>query len=65
MLRQHIAMNGGVAPVRAHLDTLLPRVPNGTLHPGAVFDRELPPAGAAQACELVDTRRATKAMLLP
>ena len=65
MFRRNIGMNGGIAPVRAYLDTLLPLVLDGSLHPGVVFDRELPLAEAAQAYDLMDRREAIKVMLRP
>ncbi len=65
MFRHNIGLAGGIAPVRAYLPTLLPMVMAGTIHPGAVFDRELPLAEAAQAYDLMDRRQAIKVLLRP
>ncbi|MEJ2890288.1 zinc-binding dehydrogenase [Actinomycetospora aeridis] len=35
----NITLTGGPAPTRAYIDTLLPRVLDGTVDPGKVFDR--------------------------
>ncbi|UFS59667.1 zinc-binding dehydrogenase [Subtercola endophyticus] len=56
---------GGVAPVRAYLPLLLESVLDGTLRPGAVFDRTLPLESAAEAYRLMDTRESIKVLLTP
>lgn len=56
---------GGVAPVRAYLDELLPDVLGGTIAPGRVFDLELPLEQVADAYRAMDERTAIKAMLTP
>lgn len=38
-LRRNITLTGGVAPVRAYIEELLPDVLDGSIDPGRVFDR--------------------------
>ncbi len=61
----NVAVGGGVAPVRAYIDELLPDVLNGVLEPGRVFDLDLPLADVAQAYAAMDERRSVKALLRP
>ena len=65
MFRHNVGMAGGIAPVRAYLPTLLPMVLAGTIHPGAVFDTELPLAEAAEAYRRMDARESIKVLLRP
>lgn len=62
---KNVTVTGGVAPVRAYIDDLLPGVLDGTVDPGAVFDRELPLGEAADGYRLMDDRAALKVMLRP
>jgi threonine dehydrogenase-like Zn-dependent dehydrogenase len=59
----NISVGGGVAPVRAYLDELLPEVLSGTINPGRVFDLELPLAEVAEAYRAMDERRSIKTLL--
>ncbi len=65
LFRHNLTVAGGVAPVRAYLDELLPEVVAGMLSPGAVFDLELPLEQAAEAYAAMDERRAIKVLLRP
>ena len=65
MFAKNMGLMGGIAPVRAYLDELVPEVLAGTLRPGAVFDQTLPLAEAAAAYQAMDERRAIKVMLRP
>ena len=65
MFSRNITVGGGVAPVRAYLDELLPEVLDGRLDASAVFDLELPLAEVAEAYDAMDTRRAIKVLLRP
>ncbi len=65
MFSGNIAVGGGVAPVRAYLDELLPEVLSGSLDPGGVFDLELPLASVADAYAAMDERRSIKTLLRP
>lgn len=63
MFSTNVTVGGGVAPVRAYLDELLPEVLDGRLDASAVFDLELPLAEVAQAYAAMDERRAIKVLL--
>lgn len=65
MFRSNVSLRGGVAPVRAYLDELLPDVLSGAIEPGKVFDLDLPLSEAAQAYAAMDERRAIKVLLRP
>ena len=60
-----VTITGGVAPVRAYIDRLLPGILDGTVPAGRVFDVELPLDEAATGYELMDRREALKVMLRP
>lgn len=61
----NVTVGGGLAPVRAYVEDLLPGVVAGSIRPGDVFDLELPLGEAARGYEAMDRRRATKALLRP
>jgi hypothetical protein len=61
----NIGLRGGVAPVRAYLPALLDDVLAGLIHPGRVFDLELPLTDVAEAYRAMDERRAIKTLLRP
>jgi threonine dehydrogenase-like Zn-dependent dehydrogenase len=65
MFDDNITVGGGVAPVRAYLDELLPDVLDGTIEPGRVFDLQVPLEQVADAYAAMDERRAIKALLWP
>lgn len=62
---RNVTITGGVAPVRAYIDRLLPGILDGTVPAGRVFDVELPLDEAATGYELMDRREALKVMLRP
>lgn len=62
---RNVTITGGVAPVRAYIDRLLPGILDGTVDPGRVFDVELPLSEAAEGYALMDRREALKVMLRP
>jgi hypothetical protein len=61
----NIGFRVGVAPVRAYLPDLLDDVLAGIIHPGKVFDLELPLEDVAEAYRAMDERRAIKVLLRP
>ena len=61
----NVGVRGGLAPVRAYVDELLPEVLAGTIEPGRVFDADLPLGQVKEAYDLMDQRRAIKVMLRP
>ncbi len=65
MFGRNIAVGGGVAPVRAYLDELLPEVLDGRLDPSPVFDLELPMSQVADAYRAMHERRSIKTLLWP
>ncbi|BDZ45307.1 zinc-dependent alcohol dehydrogenase family protein [Naasia aerilata] len=65
MFGTNVGVNGGVAPVRNYVEELLPDVLSGRIHPGRVFDLELPLSEAAEAYAAMDERRAIKVLLRP
>lgn len=60
-----IGVKGGMSPARNYLDVLLPRVLDGTIEPGKVFNRTLSIEEVATAYELMDTRQAIKVLVRP
>ncbi|MCX7540723.1 zinc-dependent alcohol dehydrogenase family protein [Corynebacterium antarcticum] len=58
-------VRGGVAPVRAYLDELLPLVWNREIDPGAVFTDHYPLDRVSDAYAAMDQRRTVKALLWP
>ncbi len=61
----HVHVHGGPAPVRRFLPDLMDRVWSGQIHPGKVFDLELPLDQAADGYQAMDERRAIKVLLRP
>jgi len=61
----NIGLRGGVAPARAYLPALLDDVLAGAIHPGKVFDLELPLEDVAEGYRAMDERRAIKVLLRP
>ncbi len=62
---RNVSISGGVAPVRAYIDRLLPDVLSGAVDPGAVFDVGLPLEEVAEGYRLMDDREALKVLLRP
>ncbi len=60
-----IHLHGGPAPVRRFLPDLINRIWNGQIHPGKVFDLELPLSQVAEGYRAMDERRAIKTLLRP
>ncbi|WP_129336223.1 zinc-dependent alcohol dehydrogenase family protein [Cellulomonas endophytica] len=65
MFSTNVGVRGGVAPVRAYIEELLPDVWSGAVDPGRVFDLVLPLDEVAEAYAAMDERRAVKVMLRP
>lgn len=65
LFSSNVAVGGGVAPVRAYIDELLPEVLSGAIEPGRVFDLELPLKDIAEAYQAMDERRSIKTLLRP
>jgi threonine dehydrogenase-like Zn-dependent dehydrogenase len=65
MFDRNVSVGGGVAPVRAYLDELLPEVLGGRLDPSPVFDLQLPMSQVAEAYRAMHERRSIKTLLWP
>jgi len=61
----NVGVSGGVAPVRAYIEELLPDVLAGRIEPGRVFDLELPLDKVSDAYAAMDERRSIKTLLRP
>ncbi|WP_204911812.1 zinc-binding dehydrogenase [Microlunatus spumicola] len=62
---KNATLTGGPATVRAYLEAAIPRVLDGSIDPGRVFDRELPLDDVAEAYRLMDSREALKVLIRP
>jgi threonine dehydrogenase-like Zn-dependent dehydrogenase len=60
-----VHLHGGPAPVRRFLPELIDLICTRQIHPGKVFDLELPLEQAAAGYEAMDRRRAIKVLLRP
>lgn len=60
-----VHLHGGPAPVRRFLPGLIEHIETQSIHPGKVFDLELPLAEAAEGYQAMDERRAIKTLLRP
>ncbi|WP_138760567.1 zinc-binding dehydrogenase [Modestobacter altitudinis] len=63
IVRNHLSVSAGIAPVRKYLPDLIQRVLDGRLDPGAVFDLTLPLAQVGEGYAAMDERRSIKTML--
>lgn len=59
----NVTLTGGPAPVRAHIDTLLPGVLEGRVDPGKVFDLTVDLDGVPDGYRAMDTRTALKVLI--
>src|SRR5829696_794660 len=60
-----VHLHGGPAPVRRFLPELIDLIWNRKIHPGKVFDLELPLDQVAEGYRAMDERRAIKTLLRP
>lgn len=58
-----VHLHGGPAPVRRFLPDLIDLIWNRKIHPGKVFDMNLPLQDAAEGYRAMDERRAVKVLL--
>jgi threonine dehydrogenase-like Zn-dependent dehydrogenase len=65
MYGSNVGVRGGMAPVRAYIDELLPDVLDGTIQPGKVFDAEVTLDDIAEGYRAMDERRAVKVLVRP
>jgi Threonine dehydrogenase and related Zn-dependent dehydrogenases len=61
----NVTVGGGVAPVRAYIEELLPDVLDGNIEPGRVFDRTVGLDGVPDGYRAMNDREAIKVMITP
>ncbi|MFB6077953.1 MAG: zinc-dependent alcohol dehydrogenase family protein [Halarchaeum sp.] len=62
---KNVALNGGVAPVRAYVDDLLADVLQGTLDPSPIFTKTVDIDGVPEGYAAMDEREAVKVLVKP
>ncbi|TQO20570.1 hypothetical protein FB472_2207 [Rhodoglobus vestalii] len=62
---KNVTLTGGVAPVRAYIEKLLPAVLDGTVNPGLVFDQTVKLEQTPEGYISMDERTALKVMVDP
>ncbi|EPR76319.1 Threonine dehydrogenase [Leifsonia rubra CMS 76R] len=62
---KNVTLAGGVAPVRAYIEQLLPAVLDGTVNPGLVFDQTVKLEQIPDGYTAMDERTALKVMVDP
>ena len=65
LFTRNVGVKGGMSSARHYLDVLLPKVLDGTIEPGKVFDRTVLLDDLADAYELMDSRQAIKVLVRP
>ncbi len=65
LFRPNLTLTGGVAPVRAYIDELLPGVLDSTVQPGKVFDRAISLDEVPAGYRAMDRREAIKVLVRP
>ncbi len=63
--RRNITLTGGLTPVRAYIDDLLPDVLDGKLQPGRVFDRTIGLDKVSEGYRAMADREALKVLVQP
>lgn len=61
----NITVGGGLAPVRAYIDELLPDILEGRIDPGKVFDRSVGLDGVPDGYRAMANRESIKVMVTP
>jgi len=62
---KNVALNGGVAPVRAYVEDLMEDVLQGTLDPSPIFTETVDLAGVPDGYAAMDDREAVKVLVKP
>ncbi|GAB3964776.1 alcohol dehydrogenase catalytic domain-containing protein [Actinoallomurus acanthiterrae] len=65
LFAHNVTLTGGLAPVRAYIEELLPDVLNGVIDPGRVFDRTVELDGVPDGYRAMDSREALKVLIRP
>jgi len=62
---RNLTLTGGVTPARAYMEELMPRILNGDIQPGRVFDRTVALEDVAEGYRLMNDREALKVLVRP
>jgi threonine dehydrogenase-like Zn-dependent dehydrogenase len=62
---RNITLTGGIAPVRAYIEELLPDVLDGVVQPGRVFDRTVGLDEVPDGYRAMADRQALKVLVRP
>ncbi len=62
---RNLTLTGGVAPARAYMEHLMPRILDGDIHPGRVFDRTVNLEDVPEGYRLMNDRQALKVLVKP
>jgi threonine dehydrogenase-like Zn-dependent dehydrogenase len=62
---KNVTLTGGPAPVRAYIDDAIPKVLEGTIDPGRVFDVTVGLDGVPAGYAAMDAREVLKVMINP
>jgi threonine dehydrogenase-like Zn-dependent dehydrogenase len=62
---RNITLTGGVAPVRAYIDELMPDILDGTIEPGKVFDSTVDLDGVPGGYRAMADRESLKVRVTP
>jgi threonine dehydrogenase-like Zn-dependent dehydrogenase len=65
LYRRNVTLTGGVAPVRAYMDLLLPDLLTGKIQAGRVFDATVPLSGVPEGYQAMDRRERLKVLIKP
>ncbi len=65
MFFPNITLTGGVAPARAYMEHLMPKILDGAIHPGRVFDRTVSLTEVPAGYEAMNVRAALKVLVRP
>jgi len=65
MFFPNVTLTGGVAPARAYIERLLPKVLDGSVHPGRVFDRTVSLKDVPSGYQAMNDRTALKVLVRP
>ncbi|WP_448061251.1 zinc-binding dehydrogenase [Cellulomonas hominis] len=65
MFFRNVTLTGGVAPARADVERLMPRILDGSIHPGRVFDRTVSLDEVPAGYRAMNDRTALKVLVRP
>jgi threonine dehydrogenase-like Zn-dependent dehydrogenase len=65
MSRRNLTLTGGLAPIRAYIEELLPDILDGKVQPGRVFDRAISLDQVPDGYRAMAAREALKVLIQP